>query len=521
MTAADRAESEPATTVAPEAAGWADSVRVRAAAIWIAYLVGSWALLRPVLLTTVYADDFVNPFMQFPIASLDPASLVEYAWNGTRGAGHINVVGQAIGAFNAAFNVLLMSVFGLRYSTIYAATKLVVYVVTALAASTFLRQVSAAMGRTVSPWRARIMVSVALFGTLQIHIPWSNDPVASYPLSGFATAAMGFGLLSLALRALQSDRLKHAVIAGVAGSLAVLYYEILVAAVVAIVPLAAWLWWSTNPRTRGSLQRVLALLLPMTLVPAAVAVLAKLTIGSTNSGYTGTAVSLGGGFVRSLWLGVVSTLPGAAWGLSREFLGGPVAIRASAVMILVVGATVLWSVAERHPWVRADGRVQSRIGFALLLASPLTFMLLAAAVQTGTQKVQDEAPKVGYVYNYYAIGATAWAVVIVLAILLAPRRCTLWPIRNVAVVLAAAFVSLQLMINWNITIRFNELTYPSRQLLVAFSEQLPEVERCSALQGWTLGSWPDYYEDSMVAGLQSAYEYFHDEQFCTGFVRPN
>ncbi len=165
--------------------------------------------------------------------------------------------------------------------------------------------------------------------------------------------------------------------------------------------------------------------------------------------------------------------------------------------------------------------MQSRFGFALLLASPLTFMLLAAAVQTGTQKVQDEAPRVGYVYNYYAVGATAWALVIVLAIVFAPRWCTLWPVRRLAVVLAVGFVSLQLMINWNITIRFNELTYPSRQLLVAFSEQLPEVERCSALQGWTLGSWPDYYEDPMVAGLQSAYEYFHDEQFCTGFVRPN
>ncbi len=221
MTDADRIETALAATAAPadETAGSAGTSRFRGASIWIAYLVGSWALLRPVLLTTVYADDFVNPFSQFPAASLDPAALLEYAWNGTRGAGHINVVGQAVGAFHAAFNVVVMSVFGLRYSTIYAATKLAVYVLTALAASAFLRQVAAAMGRTVSVWRARIMVSVALFGTLQIHIPWSNDPVASYPMSGFATAALGFGLLSLALRALQADRLKHAVLTGVAGAL--------------------------------------------------------------------------------------------------------------------------------------------------------------------------------------------------------------------------------------------------------------------------------------------------------------
>ena len=72
-----------------------------------------------------------------------------------------------------------MSVVGVRYSTIYAVTKLVVLLATALSASAFTRTGLAVTGRMASAWRCRIVVTALLFGTLQLHNPWSNDPVGA------------------------------------------------------------------------------------------------------------------------------------------------------------------------------------------------------------------------------------------------------------------------------------------------------------------------------------------------------
>jgi hypothetical protein len=383
-----------------------------------------------------------------------------------------------------------MSAVGLRYSTVYAGTKLLTYLLTAVAAAAFVRKCSEVVGRSVSPWRARIYVSIALFTTLQIHIPWSNDPVSSYPASGFAATALGFLVLSLAIDALRGPSLRRAVICGVVGGLAVIYYEITLAAVAAIVPLAVWAWMSRRKAT-----------------PKALLETAK--------------VALGGNQVRSVGYGIISTLPGSSWKVARDFLEAPIAVRATPVAILSVLAVALVLLAKRYPSAPPSTPVSSRLALAFLVASPLAFLLAATVIQTSTQKVQDEAPRIGYVYNYYAIGATAVAVIIALLLLAVPARWWTDLARTVAITGGVAFVSVQFLLNWNITTKFNDLTYPSRQLLVTFTERPPEIIRCSALQGWTLGPWPVQYETSMIAGLQDAYQYFHGEQFCAGFVRPD
>jgi len=515
--------------------------------MWVAYVVGVWLFLRPVLLTTVFADDFINPFFQFPTTKLSPVEMIRFGWTGARGAGHINVIGQTIGAVLDTLWMLMMAVLGLRFSTIYAATKLLVYVLTAVSAAAFVREASAVLGRPISLWRSRLYVSVALFGTLQIHIAWSNDPVSSYPASGFATAAIGFLLLALALRSFRSGSLRRAWVTGIVGSAAVLYYEILVSAVVAIAPLALWAWWSGGDRSsRASMSRVLRLTAPMVAVPAVVAAVAKLTIGSSSVGYSGTEVALGGGFGKSFFNGIVSTLPGAGWQLTREFLAAPVGLHTTAVIILVVVASALAVAASTgraaadappvavsvpatlsvtdgvsdSPHMPTSASGHDRVVAALMLLTPVVFMLGAAITQTATQKVQDEAPRVGFVYNYYAIGSTAWAATLVIAVSLVPRSWRSNAVRAIASSVGIAFIVVQFMVNWNVTSKFNAGTYPSRQLLVTFSERRPEDQRCRALEGWAQGAWPDYYEEWMILGLQTAYEYFHDEQFCTGFVRP-
>jgi hypothetical protein len=497
------------------------SPKAHSAARWVAYTAASWLILRPVLLTTVYADDYVNPFAQFATTRLNPIEMVRFAWRGAKGGGHINVLGQMIGTVVGAIWMVLMSAVGLRYSTVYAGTKLLTYLLTAVAAAAFVRKCSEVVGRSVSPWRARIYVSIALFTTLQIHIPWSNDPVSSYPASGFAATALGFLVLSLAIDALRGPSLRRAVICGVVGGLAVIYYEITLAAVAAIVPLAVWAWMSRRKATPKALLETAKLTAPMLVIPVVIALATKLALGHAASNYSGTEVALGGNQVRSVGYGIISTLPGSSWKVARDFLEAPIAVRATPVAILSVLAVALVLLAKRYPSAPPSTPVSSRLALAFLVASPLAFLLAATVIQTSTQKVQDEAPRIGYVYNYYAIGATAVAVIIALLLLAVPARWWTDLARTVAITGGVAFVSVQFLLNWNITTKFNDLTYPSRQLLVTFTERPPEIIRCSALQGWTLGPWPVQYETSMIAGLQDAYQYFHGEQFCAGFVRPD
>jgi hypothetical protein len=256
-------------------------------------------------------------------------------------------------------------------------------------------------------------------------------------------------------------------------------------------------------------------------IPVVIAGITKVALGPAEGTYTGTAVAVGGGQVRSITYGLISTLPGSAWRVAKDFLGTPVALRTTPIAILIMLTIVLATLARRYPASRWTKPLRSKLELTLLIASPAAFLVGATVIQTSTQKVQDEAPRIGYVYNYYAIGATAVAVLLVVILVAVPAHWWTDLVRTIAMTGAVAFVSVQFLLNWNVTMRFNELTYPSRQLLVTFSEHPPEIIRCSALQGWTLGLWPDAYEDAMLAGLQDAYQYFHGEPFCAGFVRPN
>ncbi len=485
---------------------------------WVGYVALSWLYLRPILLTTVVADDFVNPFNQFTQSGLSLTELIRDGWSSAANAGHINFVGQITGGFvNTSANVL-MAVAGVRYSTVYAGFKLVGLILAAVSGAGFLWRASAAAGRPIGVWRARVAVSVLLFSSLQLHIAWSNDPVGSYPASGFASAAIGFLVLSCGLDALRFDSVRRSAVAGALGALSVWYYEINVAAVVAVVPLLAWWWWCAARPTHGRSGVRLITHASLLLVAPGVAVLASRVLMAPTSGqYTGTQVSLTSGLLASVRQGLLSTLPGAAWPLSREWLDAPVFVRAVPLVIMLVATVTVVLLARR--WPLPAGKASMRAS-ALFVVSATVYMVGATAVQSATQKVQDESPRVGYVYNYYAIGATALAVIVVLLVLMLPPVMNRSPMRVVASAIIITFATVQLLVNWNITIKFNAATAPNRQLLVTYSERRPVEERCQALWDWSAGGWPDYYELFMIDGLQDSYGYFHDEPFCPGFVRP-
>ena len=141
-------------------------------------------------------------------------------------------------------------------------------------------------------------------------------------------------------------------------------------------------------------------------------------------------------------------------------------------------------------------------------------------MQSVTSKVQDESPRIGYVYTYYAIGATVVALLISLLILYfgsSPRLKASTLIFALALTLIA---SCQLTVNWRLMDKMYASLEPNRALLIAFSSQDPAPYRCRALLDWTNGGWPSYYESGMTSGLQTAYFHYHGEKFCPYFEMP-
>jgi hypothetical protein len=494
-------------------------------AYWGLYIAASWAVLYPILITAIVADDYLNPFYLFDRVKFSPTEIVRYSWDGSHQAGHFNYLGTFVGNSLITCQMFLMSI-GIRYSVIYAVTKLVVFVSAALAASAFARLALDAVGRPQGAWRVRVIVSTFLFGTLQLHIAWSNDPVGSYPLAGFASVALGFVALTFGLKAvLDRGSVWIAVLLGIA---AMLYYELNAATIVALVPLVVWAVFHERGFRFPSVRTV-ARYLPLLAAPGMVAIVLQLVAAPQSAAYTGTAINASSSkLLGTFWEGIVGGLPGASWALTRKWIQRPIALQVRPVLIFVIVATavllVVTSRAEPSPDATPSSRRKRRaivpavVPAVVVVLVPVVYWLASTFLQTSTQKVQDETHGIGYVYNFYAVSVTCVAVILAIGVQLIPwARVPRLVSHGLLVTVFMGFL-LQMLFNWNMLIWFNNATLPNQALLVAFSDQETTSSRCTALVNWTGGAWPDYYEIGMVDGVQHAYRYFHGVDFCPGFV---
>lgn len=490
--------------------------RLVALAKWVAFVVVSGVALGPILTTPIVADDFVMPFSQIDEAGLNPFDIWHWAVTSAPKVGHFNFIGQFVGGTTSLIWMLLIS-WGIKYSTVFAASKLLVYVLCAAAGARFVREGLRLANVEVNAWWARIAVAVALFGSLQLHVAWSNDPVASYPGSGFASVAFGLWFLSVVCVALRRGTWRSAVFAGVLGLCAVLYYEINVSAVVASAPIVLWSLW------RGRAWKDVAALGRAAVIvglPAAVTIVIQILVSPASANYTGTQIAAENSPMTTFGKAIVSSMPAAAWPKSRNWINDSIPIKTYPVVVITVLFVVLWYLGRRfgarlvHTTGRRDG-----LALAAIVASPLAYWLGATLIQSLTRKVQDEVNEIGKVYNFYAIGSACIAVAAVLVFTMLPDRKVLRSLAPVGVGLGAMFLAVQFLVNAELSSMINEMTIPNRELLVAYSSHAPVEERCRTIRTWTAGSWPDYYEDQIVVGMELGYQEFHDESFCPGFDR--
>lgn len=489
---------------------------LRQSASWLLFFAASAALLRPVLLTAVAADDLINPFSQIFHAGTSPGPIWRRVVDSVSITGHFNYIGQFLGSMVVLVWGYLISNFSIRFSFVYSATKYVVYVGVIVLTARYVRLILQSIGILINAWSARVACLLFLALTIQIHIPWSNDPVASYPLAGFGTAFVGLLFLMLAFEASRRPISGMTFLTGAAGAFAVLYYEFNSFAILGSAVYFVVAYFGTPREARRFKYEVLRL--SIVAGPAALTTLYfYFNNRAASANYSGTAVALDGRFATTFRNGLIGSFPGSAWDISNEWLGVDGRWHGRALQYLMLGvilcAGILWVGRRKAASHDEDRRVN--ICTAPLLTLPvIVYWLGATFTQTATRKVQDEAARIGQVYNFYAIGAVALSLVaVVVFFMINWKQVARW-IPALACVLGLAFGAYQYNVNWNVTVKFNHVMSPTRELLVAFAERPEMVERCAKLDQWKAMGWPEYYWLDLELGMNMMYQLNHQDDFC-------
>lgn len=485
-----------------------------------AYLLSSYLLLRPALTTVLLGDDFESPFANLYQSGVGLLRALNFAWQYSFVTGdRSRVVGSLIGrAFDWGWPWFCAE-FGVSLSTFYGATKFVTYLCCAASVATFW-WLAARRTRRPIPWRvALVLFSVALFGSVQLHGLWSNDPVQELPLAGFAVTAIGFALMSIALWTAERPTWRRFALGAAVGLFAVSYYELNVGAVLgAFVILAAGAW-----RLRGRWREVVRYAAGTAVfcgVPAAWLLFARFTaVGDTYPGR-----QIGGGFGRPFVDGLIGSLPGSAWHLETKYVDGTPAIFVSAVIAtLVAVATLIWVVRWTPPAsTRSADAGGTRLAPLAAAAAVAVFGVSAVGLETATLLFGGQVAGIGYVYTFYAVSATAVSFAFAAGAWWLIGRTTLrWKVvGGVAALVFALFLVVQG--SFNARLRDVENTELATNLAVyrTFAAGVPESQRCAAIDAWAIAPWPQYYKQDVVLGSNLGYLTYFGQLFCPNGPKP-
>lgn len=468
-------------------------------------------LLYPILSSPVVADDYINPFQQY-YSKPGFGGAISYGWNSAVHGVNFRVVGSVIGSLWLWLWLMLSAKLDINMTVLYGATKFAVFILCAVAIAACWKSISDSYGRGIKLFDATALVSAILFTTLQVHGLWSNDPVVSYPLAGYASAALGFTTITCAVLACRHKLWQWYLLGSGVALISVLYYEMNVGAVVA----AGVIFLGAMLQERNEIRHLVKLTIG-TIIFFSPAIIAT-TIGRLYSDeqaglYTGVTMR-SSGLPRTFLRGVIGSFPSAAWKKSLDIIDGVDDIKLAALITAVVALASLgwlWNSNIKH----ADARKRNRFGCYVAVIAIAMYFVFAVFIQAVTVKVQDETPGIGYVYTFYAVTSSVIAMAISVAcrsVLLSSSRAAL---RAVIAVSLLLFMFVQSTVNLNLTRTMNEWVVPNRKLLDAFDKDASENERCSAIAVWAAGDWPDYYETNMVSGLQAAYLGYFGKKFCT------
>ena len=486
----------------------------------------------PAARVPIIADDFQALQETFAITDGSLWEALTFGFSAGQQAGHSNPVGQTLGALYHYLAYWLSATLGVspNYYDVLATLAMIALGV-AGAASTVVWGLRRLPALGVTFWPTFALLAAITAATLQLHVPWSDDPVVSYGPAGWGSTAIGFWTIASALRAVApGNRDKRSVVVcSLLAAAGVWYYEMLVASVAAVAVALVLVALTAVDREQVR-RRCLLLLGTAVAVPAVMFVAGRvlLAVPADEAAYGGTALALGRAGVSAWGNGMLGALPGGGWGYLTETAGPPVlewdSLHLGAALVLLVGGI-------GYAWVRSTGagsvdpdvvppasagRLPAwRSPWLVPVAALLTFWAGATATHAMTVKYSEKMARPGLVYLSYAVGMVCVAALIVLA-LVALRRHRAARLLALGLPLVGAFVLGQATLNMTLA-DITQTHYPINARLVAQSADgdVPEVVRCGTLFDWmTKQGWPEYYLVAVRDGVQENYERMYGEPFC-------
>jgi hypothetical protein len=471
--------------------------------------------LLPITRAPVIGDDFFVLFQSQGQSGGDFLTWMSLAWGWGLQAGHFNPVGQVLGGAYHFLALPITSLLGIAPHHYYIAGSYALITLAILSAAYATKAMIKYVWHDAALpyWRIYGLLAAIAGVTVQIH-PWSNDPVTTYSMAGFGSAAIAFLLVGLAFSAVRVERVSALRIIALSALsvFAVVYYEMLVAAVAAAAVAYAGAFIRPRPEIPSHRSRAVILLAVSVVLPAVVFIAGRayVSLVSGTGGYTGASVALGFDAARTLAFGVASSLPGGAWPYTLyrvdpvEF--GRAAIVTSFVLVLALIAFAL-------VWSRNPGRSLGMSGRVWIPVSALaTLWILSTLAHAITPKYIAEVSAPGLVYLFYAVGMLVVTVLIAIAVM-ATRVPSIW--RVTSLMLLIWFAVGQQAINWTLSTMQRDAYVVNTDLGSAINDPaLPIEARCERLQAWIDRGWPEYYLDAIVEYAPKSFEQLTGEQFC-------
>ena len=405
---------------------------------------------------------------------------------------HFNLIGALVSHFYVKFWLGVSTQLDLNLHWIFWTLKFLCFIFASEVCSRIVRELV-----RVDFLKIRVVVAIVFMTFIQIHTPWSNDPVTNFTLSGFFSAPFACIALLFVIRKYESPTTKNLILCFGFNFLAILVYELNVAIIAAEIVFLLFVL-SKTPNS-------LVFLFPITLNGLLV-IFFKLNFATSASSYGGTTVEIGEKVVSTLGLNIASSFPGSGWVTSFRLIRFP--HLGSMQMALIFFIACLSFLLLRYI---AQGPEQIiRTPLKAPIAALLSLAFFALFIQSLTPKIQSETSKLGYVYTAYAV--TYMVSVIFLTLLffkLSQER------KKIFIIFIVIFGCIQGYLNLGLHNWLYQNLQPNLSLVkLAILPGSTNSERCIALNNWTAGPWPDYYETQVKDGLDEYAKLMGEKVFC-------
>lgn len=474
----------------------------------------------PATRVPIIGDDFYVILQAQGMSHGDIGTWAALAWGWGMQAGHFNPVGQVIGGMYHFFSLPISAAFNISPSYYYQIGSFAVLLLAVIAATYFFTQtLQTILKISIDGWGAKYFALIAAITgiTIQVH-PWSNDPVTTYSMAGFGSAAVGFWLLGLTMRAIRPGTRPvwtTALLASVA-VFSVVYYELLVAAVAASALILTAGLFKKTALTDAPRTRIWYLIGFGVVLPAVVFISGRLYVSlvSGTGGYTGTVIGGPLDGVKTFIYSLISSIPGGAWlysfyRVNPMILSRPAFIAAAVLSVLIIVFAIGWFKSSPQRFTRYPHKIW------IPLLALLIFWGLSTAAQAFTAKYIVEITAPGLVYLFYSIGLLTLSVILAALVLLIPAN-RLMAMGSIILAGTIWFGINQETINWTLSTQMESAYRVNSELAAAITNSnITEEQRCQRLARWAERPWPEYYRSGVLENLTPTYQRLKGQDFCT------